>query len=241
MYKLREESLQHLEIAEYLIKNICSGKFEVNEKIPSENELCRQFQVNRHIVRQAIARITNLGWVTPLQGKGCYVNNITKPIQYVLSSKTRFSDNMDKNGIKHKSKLLEWEKRLSTEEERENLELADDEIVYRLEILRYVDEKPISITTTVIPEKEVPNFETHLEQFKSLYSILLEHYQFQPIRFRSTFQASLPMLIDSELLQIPESIPVVQIESLMNHPSGSPVEYSVARIRGDMHKYLVEF
>lgn len=69
MYKLREESLQHLEIAEYLIKNIRSGKYEVNEKIPSENELCRQFQVNRHIVRQAIARITNLDGLHHYKGR----------------------------------------------------------------------------------------------------------------------------------------------------------------------------
>ncbi|MFC0271042.1 GntR family transcriptional regulator [Metabacillus herbersteinensis] len=241
MFKVREESLQHLEIAEYLIKNIRSGTFGVNEKIPSENELCRQFQVNRHTVRQAIARMTNLGWVTPLQGKGCYVNSLTRPIQYVLSSKTRFSENMENNGLKHKSKLLDWKKERPTEEERVNLELSEDEMVYRLEILRYVDEKPISITTTVMPDKEVPFLEAYLNEFKSLYSILLEHYQFRPIRFRSTFQASLPMLRDSELLEIPESIPIVQIESVMNHPSGSPIEYSVARIRGDMHKCLVEF
>ncbi|MFD1735170.1 GntR family transcriptional regulator [Bacillus salitolerans] len=241
MTKLREEPLQHLEIAEYLIHNIRSSVYEVNQKIPSENELCRQFNVNRHVVRQAIARLTNLGWVTPLQGKGCYVNHIPKPILYVLSSHTRFSENMESQGVQHKSKLLNWTKGLPTSLEKEQLTLEENEEVYRLEILRFIDEKPISITTTVFPESEVPNLDMHFSDFQSLYGILLEHYQLRPIRSSSTFQASLPMMKDAELLEIPESIPVVQIESIMNHPSGYPIEFSVARVRGDMHKCLVEF
>ncbi|WP_456277343.1 GntR family transcriptional regulator [Bacillus sp. AK128] len=241
MTKIREEPLQHLEIAEFLIHNIRSSVYEVDQKIPSENELCRQFNVNRHVVRQAIARITNLGWVTPLQGKGCYVNQIPKPILYVLSSQTRFSENMESQGIQHKSKLLDWKKGEPTPNEKEQLALQGNEFVYRLEILRYIDGKPISITTTVFPESEVPNLEEHFYKFHSLYGILLEHYQLRPIRSSSTFQASLPMMKDADFLEIPESIPIVQIESIMNHPSGHPIEYSVARVRGDMHKCLVEF
>jgi DNA-binding GntR family transcriptional regulator len=241
MAKVREESLQHLEIAEYLIRNIRTGMFAENEKIPSESELCSHFQVNRHVARQAIARITNLGWVTPLQGKGCYVNSIQKPILYVLSSQTRFTENMESQGIGHKSKLLEWGKGLPGEEERVNLKLSEDEVVYRLEILRFIEQKPLSITTTVLPETEFPNLEDYLDDFKSLYGIFLEHYQLRPIRSKSLFQASLPVLQDAGFLDIPENIPVVQIESLMNHPNGLPIEYSVARIRGDMHKCLLEF
>ncbi|WP_408008173.1 GntR family transcriptional regulator [Pseudalkalibacillus sp. A8] len=241
MIKVREDALQHLEIAEYLINSIRDGEFKVDEKIPSENTLCRKFQANRHIVRQAIARITNLGWVTPVQGKGCYVNRISQPIQYELSSKTRFTENMDRNGIKHSCKLLHWEKGLPNEDEQENLEISHEEMVYRLEILRFIDEKPISVTTTSIPEKEVPDLEKHFKAFQSLYAILIDHYYFRPVRNKSIFQAVLPGLKDSELLEIPESVPIIQIESLANHPGGSPVEYSVSRLRGDMNKCLVEF
>ncbi|RSK55190.1 GntR family transcriptional regulator [Bacillus canaveralius] len=239
--KIREESIQHLKIAEFLVEKIRDGEFKEMDKIPSENELCRQFSLNRHVVRQAIARISNLGWVTPVQGKGCYINRIPKPIQYVLSSQTRFSENMENEGVKHKSRLLNWEKGLPKEEERTNLQLDENETVYRLEILRYVDDVPISVTTSVFPEEEVPKLENYLDGFHSLYELLQREYQFRPIRSKSVFQASLPLLKDAEVLQIPESIPIVQMESMMNHPSGAPVEYSVARVRSDMHKCLVEF
>lgn len=241
MANVREESIQHLKIAEFLIESFQNGVYKENEKIPSENELCRKFHVNRHVVRQAIARITNLGWVTPVQGKGCYVNKLPKPIQYVLSSQTRFSENMETQGITHQSKLVNWEKSLPSKEECINLEIEEDEIIYRLEILRYVDETPISITTTVIPEVEVPNLEEYFEEFHSLYGLLQQQYHFRPIRSKSIFQASLPLLKDADILQIPENIPIVQIASIMNHPTGAPIEYSIARVRSDMHKCLIEF
>jgi DNA-binding GntR family transcriptional regulator len=239
--KLQEDKPCHLEISEYFIDHIQSGVFRENEKLPSENELCLQFKVNRHVVRQALARLTNLGWITPFQGRGCYVNPIQRPIQYVLSSNTRFSDNMKDLGIEHQSELVSWEKGLPTEEEQKNLFLTNNQAIYRLEILRLINRQPLSITTTVMPEEEVPNLESCLEDFSSLYRILSDHYQVRPIRSRSIFQATLPILKDAKVLEIPENIPIIQIESIMNHPGGNPIEYSIARIRGDMHKCLVEF
>jgi DNA-binding GntR family transcriptional regulator len=236
-----KSAVGYLEIAEFLIEKIKNQDLTQGEKIPSENSLRDQFKVNRHVVRQAIARITNLGWVTPEQGKGAYVNAIPKPIPYVLSANTRFTNNMEKLGKKHKGKLIEWSKTKPSPTECEQLKLSNGDQVYRLEILRYVDENPISITTSIFPENEVPLLESYLENFHSLYEILRKYYQFLPIRERSMFQAVLPSLSDATHLQTPENVPVLNIESLMNHPNGIPIEYSVARIRGDMHKCLVEF
>ncbi|AQS56914.1 MAG: phosphonate metabolism transcriptional regulator PhnF [Novibacillus thermophilus] len=240
MMPAKEQAL-HLEIAEYLIGNIRTGVFAENEKIPSEQELCLQFQVNRHVVRQAIARVASLGWVTPVQGKGCYVNRIPKPVRYDLSSRTRFSENMNSQGVRHKGQLLEWEERVPTEEERENLALDDGETVYRLEILRYIEDQPLSVTTTVLPVAEFPDLPDYFHNFHSLYDILINHYHFRPIRERSVFQATLPALQDVKILQMPENVPVMEITSLMKHPGGFPVEFSISRIRGDMTKCLVEF
>jgi DNA-binding GntR family transcriptional regulator len=239
--KQYEDKPCHLEISEYIIRNIQSGFFGENEKISSENELCLKFNVNRHVIRQALARLTNLGWITPFQGRGCYVNPLQRPIQYVLSSNTRFSDNMENLGVEYQSELVSWVKDLPSEEEQKNLLLSNNQTVYRLEILRSIKGQPLSMTTTVMSEEEVPYLENYLKNFSSLYRILADYYQMRPVRSRSIFQATLPMLKDAKILEIPENIPIIQIESLMNHPSGNPIEYSIARIRGDMHKCLVEF
>ncbi|MBM7573302.1 GntR family transcriptional regulator [Aquibacillus albus] len=241
MNSIDKQEVNHLEIAEYLIQMIRNGTYAVGEKIPSEHMLCGQFNVARHVARQAIGRITNLGWVTPVQGKGCYVNEIPKTIPYVLSSRTRFSENMDSQGVQHKGKLIDWKKNYPTEREQEQLQLTASEKIYRLEIVRYINDQAISVTTTSLPMDEFPYFNRYLQDFDSLYRILLDHYHLRPIRSKSMFQAILPLLKDAALLEIPESIPIIQMESIMNHPNGTPIEYSISRIRGDMQQYVVEF
>ena len=82
MMPAKEQAL-HLEIAEYLIGNIRTGVFAENEKIPSEEELCLQFQVNRHVVRQAIARVASFRAGYTLTGKRmlCQPHPQTGPVR----------------------------------------------------------------------------------------------------------------------------------------------------------------
>ncbi|MDD9150029.1 GntR family transcriptional regulator [Sporolactobacillus sp. CQH2019] len=236
-----QTELQHLKIAEYLINCINTGVYQEGDKIPSENELCSRFAAKRSVVRQAIARAANLGWLTSRQGKGSFVNKKPRPVSYSLSSQTRFSDNMDDQGIVHSCKLLNCMMRRSSETEKHYLQLENDPSVYELEILRFVNQCPISVTTTLLPAEKVPRLEQHLINFHSLYQVLSDFYHLMPRRSKSIFQAMLPDTRDAGLLDIPENVPIIRIESFVNHLKNHPIEYSNSRIRGDMEKGLITF
>jgi len=231
----------YLQLAEYLVEKIKSGEFAAGDKIPSENELSRQFCVNRHTVRQAINKVTSMGWLKTVKGKGSYVKVKPPVIYYNISEQTCFTNNMDRIGKRHSSLLIEWEKVNPTEKEAEVLHMEPTKKVYRLEILRCVEGNPFSLTTTVLVEKVVPQLEQYLNDFCSLYAILENHYHFKPVRLCSNFQACHPTINDCTYLQIPDSVPVLKIESLMYHPNGYPVEYGVTRIRGDINQCSIEF
>jgi len=226
----------YLQLAEYLIGKIKIGEFSVGDKIPSENELSQQFNINRHTVRQAINKVTGMGWLTTIKGKGSYVKFKPPLISYTISEQTRFTDNMNHIGKRHSSSLIGWEKDNPTEKEARVLHMESKEWVYRLEILRYVEDNPLSLTTTMIIERDVPQLEQYLDNFHSLYAILESHYHFKPLRVCSNFQASLPNIKDCTYLEMPENIPVLKIESLMYNPNDYPVEYGITRIRGDINQ-----
>lgn len=236
-----ESERQHIKIADYVISMIEEGVYREGDKIPSEMELRVLFGVKRSIVRQAVARLADSGWVTPRQGKGSFVNRRKRPITYTISPVTSFSDNMDHLGMTHSSQLLNWLKRLPNEKEKSYLQLGDTAYVYELEILRYMDHHPISVTTTLLPEKVVPNFENHLADFRSLYQILTNVYRLKPKRVKSVIQARIPKSQDAERLGISENVPIVKISSTVSHLGKYPIEYSVSRIRGDMYKSIVRF
>ena len=231
----------YLQLVEYIIAGIKSGKFVIGACIPSEIELSNQFAVSRQTVRQAIDKVRSLGWLDTQQGKGSYVKEKPALVPYLISKKTSFTDNMQRIGKTHQSTLLHWKKDVATAQERQVLKLAFDEQVYRLEILRYVDKVPFSVTTSVLPAEAVPLLEQYLANFDSFYKILKSHYCFTPVRVRSVFQATFADQRDIACLKMPIDVPVLKIVSLMHHPAGYPVEYGVARVRGDINQCSVEF
>ena len=64
---------RYLLVAQVLMDDIRSGKYSVGDLIPTEMELCTQFNVSRYTVREAIRRLTDLGLVTRQPGVGTRV------------------------------------------------------------------------------------------------------------------------------------------------------------------------
>ncbi len=117
----------YLQLADYLIEKIKSGEFAAGEKLPSETELSRQFNINRYTVRQAMARVTNLGWISTHKGKGSYVVQRPETILYKLSARTSFTQNMQGIGRKHTGRLIRWQKIVPSSEIRLVLDLGPEE------------------------------------------------------------------------------------------------------------------
>jgi len=60
------------QIQEWIRESIESGRFRPGDKLPSESELCRQFDVSRTSVRQAIKTLINEGWLESKKGIGTF-------------------------------------------------------------------------------------------------------------------------------------------------------------------------
>lgn len=60
-------------IARYLRKNIQDGSWIVGEKIPSENQLCKELGVSRVSVRNALQQFIALGILQSVHGKGTFL------------------------------------------------------------------------------------------------------------------------------------------------------------------------
>lgn len=55
-----------------LKQQILTGQLKPGEKLPSENELSRDYQVSRHTVRKALSILQSEGYVYALHGKGTF-------------------------------------------------------------------------------------------------------------------------------------------------------------------------
>jgi GntR family transcriptional repressor for pyruvate dehydrogenase complex len=60
-------------IIAYIKKNIRKGTWQIGEKLPSENELCKQLDVSRVSVRSALQQFVALGILESVHGKGTFL------------------------------------------------------------------------------------------------------------------------------------------------------------------------
>lgn len=62
-------------VISYIKNNIRNGNWKLDEKIPSENELCKELNVSRVSVRSALKQFVDLGILESIHGKGTYLKN----------------------------------------------------------------------------------------------------------------------------------------------------------------------
>jgi DNA-binding GntR family transcriptional regulator len=76
---------QYALVAQRLIDDITGGRYPVGSLLPTEFELCTQFGVSRHTVREAVRRLLERGLVTRQRGIGTSVKANRVDARYVQS------------------------------------------------------------------------------------------------------------------------------------------------------------
>lgn len=79
---------QYALVAQQLIEDITRGRYRVGSLLPGELELCTQFGVSRHTIREAIRRLQDRGLVSRQRGVGTTVKADRLESRYVQSSST---------------------------------------------------------------------------------------------------------------------------------------------------------
>jgi DNA-binding FadR family transcriptional regulator len=66
-------------VAERLTDKIVSGELQPGAQLPTEAELCKEYDVSRTVVREAVARLRSDGIIIPQQGRGMFVSEAPSP------------------------------------------------------------------------------------------------------------------------------------------------------------------
>lgn len=76
---------RYLQVCGAVVAMIRSGEVEVGALLPTEIELCAQFGVSRHTVREALRRVESMGLIERRRGSGTRVKARVAPTAYSLS------------------------------------------------------------------------------------------------------------------------------------------------------------
>lgn len=229
----------YYQLMDIIRHQIAGGMLREGQRIPSEFELSSTYQVNRHTVRQAIGELCRTAELFRMRGRGTFVAKPPiVPVEYRLSPKNRFTENIRQSGKTPGSRLLAWQEIVAPFDVAEILGLTPGQQIFALDILRLVNRQPFLFSKVFLPAGRLPGFAARIKNFRSL-SAIYDAYGLSPLRVKSVVRASLPAREDAAALGIPGNLPVLKVESVLQTQDGVLIEYNVSCYRGDFAKLSI--
>jgi GntR family transcriptional regulator len=205
-------------------------------RLPSENELAEQHGISRATVRHALDVLERDGWIYREKGKGSFA-----PVRRVEQEATQLvstTEDMQQRGWSLVTRVISLKRLPAPSHVAYALEIDHSAPVYELCRLRIVNNEPLSVQITYLPQKLCPDLEEN-DLSLSLFRLLETRYGLRLWTARSVLRARLVTAHEAHLLQVPETIPVLYVERITYAATGTPVEYLEAVWRGDRYDMRV--
>ncbi|MGV0744815.1 GntR family transcriptional regulator [Mycolicibacterium sp. XJ870] len=210
------------------------------DRLPSEAELSREFDVNRLTVRRALEELSHRGLIETVHGKGSFV---AEPrVRYDISAgrDASFTRSMRELGHRVSIRLLSADMLDTAENAELQRELDTTGAVLMCRTLRLVDDEPWSVSLTSIRTGRFPDLAQQWAGDTSLFDFLLEHHGVRMQRAYRTFAAGLAEPDEAQQLQVRVGAPLLEMRGLNVDQSGAPVAIVAHRFRGDRVQFTVD-
>jgi GntR family transcriptional regulator len=227
----------YIQLTRIFLEDVTSGRWKLNQKIPTEEELCRHYDVSKITVRQAISNLVSDGHLMKIQGKGTFVTSVMPVLG--LSMRTRFSEEMFGEEVSTEKKILYKGVHDPSQEIRTYLRTADS--IFHLRCKRTVNGEPAYLDDSFVPCHMLPGIEQLDFSQGSFYSLLQERALKKIFKVIQTVEV-LEVWGDSATnLDLKEGIPALAVHRLLFSSDNTPVGYTRFLGRSDRYKFQTEF
>ncbi|UOR10388.1 phosphonate metabolism transcriptional regulator PhnF [Halobacillus amylolyticus] len=225
----------YYQIEEEIKQRIAEDEYRAGDMIPSERELSETYEVSRMTVRQAITNMVNEGVLFREKGRGTFVAD--KKIEQPLQGMTSFTEDMKSRGMDASSKLLIFEKITAPFDIARKLQIDEKADVYKIQRIRYADQKPMAIETTFIPVAMLPGLSERVVQ-GSLYDYIERTKKLKIGKASQMIEATTADENQSSLLDVSALSAILHIERNSFLTDGTPFEVVKSSYRADRYKFI---
>ena len=157
-------------ISSTLKKEIKSGHFLPGMKLPTEADLARRFEINRHTLRRALLSLKQGGLIASQRGAGVYV--LHGKTDYKIGERVRFHQNLLDSGRSPSREWLAITSRNPDTKEIRALKLSKCDEVHIYEGKSFADNVPITLFKSLFPAKRFPDLPEKLKVNQSVTTSL---------------------------------------------------------------------
>jgi GntR family phosphonate transport system transcriptional regulator len=225
------------QIADSLATEIRDRAYAETGRLPGEIELASRFGVNRHTLRQAVAALQSEGLVRIEPGRGMFVQH--ELLDYALSRRTRFSENLLSQGLLPSKQLLTAREMPAPERAAKALKLDKGAKVLMVEMLDEANDAPIGLATAYYPAQRFSGLLKMLAEGTRTTDILKHFDVHDYVRDQSRITTQMPNDEMVRLLKQPSTRPLLCVECVDMDMAGTPIKYGETYFCGDRVQLLV--
>lgn len=220
-----------------LIRKIESGQWQSGQKLPSEAQLQRHYQMSRVTVRRALSELTAQGYIASKQGQGSFVKarQNQNPSFHYFNVRAAIAELKATPRVELTSFKLIVDG--SCIEIRERMNLTMDDYLYQIKYVTFANSIPVFYDTIYLPYLRYPQLFMSELQHTALIPLIRQKYHFEG-QFHTT---SAPLTIAKP--GTTEPIAAMQVETQayeVVHGNAKVALYSKALSFGKLMRYLQE-
>ncbi|NNH03943.1 GntR family transcriptional regulator [Microbacterium ulmi] len=211
-------------LANEIEARITDGRYPVDTALPSETALAREFGVARSTVRQALEELESERMLLSQRGARWYAHEPTRPQS--LSVLRSFGQWALAAGLEPTGRTVRLSRGRATSLEARELGLHRLDPVLRIVRVRALGERPVMVKRTTFPEwlaaiiEELPlDVRSIMEVVEDKHGVWLAHAEHR-------IQAVSAGSLDSRLLRLPRTAPLLQVIRTARAADGRAFEYS---------------
>ena len=229
----------YYQLKQILLEAIKHGDYPVDSLIPTEKELSEMFQISRTTVRQAITEMVKEGWLYRVASKGTFVARLKIQQDFIKKLET-FNEQMERAGFKPRTELLKMDIVEMPHQVQDTFHVVNPGKYVYLYRRRFADDEPIVTVETWLPYEQCGFVMTHNFTVESLYKVLSQNEQTRVCHVNRVLEAVAADSKDVETLNVRRGKPIQFSATIGYNRAEEPVEYSLARYRGDRNRFEVD-
>lgn len=232
---------KYLQIMQYVLERIKSGKWPEGCMLPTEIDLCKQFGVSRTSVRTAMLKLVNDGYINRTKGKGTFVTKppILKQTTIFIES---FTEEIHKQGKERLIEVLEFRIMIPEQRILEALQLPEGSTVIRLVRLNYIRDSfetgPIMISTDYFPGKFDFMQSYDFEKVSTKQALKDHGYERKSVEKRisiATLSAK-----ECRLMGVPENTIALSVNSYKFDKKGNLINYCESLYPAERNEFILK-
>lgn len=229
----------HYQIYLDILRKIQDGRFSPGEKLPSEPELERIYNVSRVTIRSAIEMLAQEGLVKKNRGKqGTVVCEAKR--SYDIKKLTSFTDDVHKYGERASSELLNFRLTDPGGKIASLLQLEDGKKAYYIERIRYRQGRMVGLHRSYIKrDRELTLRGEDFTSDVSLYA-LLKQEGIHPATATEILEVKIPDKQVADILHLEPGVAVFYKERVTYMEGKKPFEYVEMYYIAEYYQYKIE-